>query len=313
MPCAVTRLAGFSSVEPVYRDTWDVPGGVVEAEESPHAACRREVAEEIGLERPLGRVLAVDWVQMEDLDYPEGLVVIYDGGVLTPREISGIRVPAEELADFALVPQAEVATRTRSRSWGGRIEVCLKRPGHRGGRRPRPRPPGQLISAPGASHRGRWAAPAPVHGQIAGSSSRSASPPRNAALPPKSSLIQRAATRTETRAAPAARNARTADRACPPRAPTCREPAGHAPARDNGAIPRKCCADDVPRGLPPRPRRPGPVPVRGLSRLTIACSGCSPGQARQRGHGRPQCDRNRAGRPGPVRASGVPGQRQQDE
>ena len=110
-------------VEPVYRDTWDVPGGVVEAEESPHAACRREVAEEIGLERPLGRVLAVDWVPSKP-DYPEGLVVIYDGGVLTPREISGIRVPAEELAGFAFVPPAEVATRTEP-IVGRRIEVCL--------------------------------------------------------------------------------------------------------------------------------------------------------------------------------------------
>lgn len=26
----------------VYRETWDLPGGAVEAEESPHAACRRE-------------------------------------------------------------------------------------------------------------------------------------------------------------------------------------------------------------------------------------------------------------------------------
>jgi ADP-ribose pyrophosphatase YjhB (NUDIX family) len=49
-------------VDPIYRDTWDLPGGVVEAEESPHAACRREVAEEIGLSRPVGRILAVDWV-----------------------------------------------------------------------------------------------------------------------------------------------------------------------------------------------------------------------------------------------------------
>jgi hypothetical protein len=41
-------------VDPVYKDTWDLPGGAVEAEESPHAACRREVAEELGLDRPAG-------------------------------------------------------------------------------------------------------------------------------------------------------------------------------------------------------------------------------------------------------------------
>lgn len=46
-------------VDPVYRDTWGLPGGAVEADESPQAACRREVAEELGLDRPTGRILAV--------------------------------------------------------------------------------------------------------------------------------------------------------------------------------------------------------------------------------------------------------------
>jgi 8-oxo-dGTP pyrophosphatase MutT (NUDIX family) len=39
-------------VNPVYKEAWDLPGGAVEAEESPYAACRREVAEELGLDRP---------------------------------------------------------------------------------------------------------------------------------------------------------------------------------------------------------------------------------------------------------------------
>jgi 8-oxo-dGTP diphosphatase len=110
-------------VDPVYRDTWDVPGGVVESEESPHAACRREVAEEIGLDRPLGRVLAVDWVPSKP-DYPEGVVVIYDGGVLTAAERAGIRVPEEELDGFAFVPPGEVAERVEP-IVGRRIHACL--------------------------------------------------------------------------------------------------------------------------------------------------------------------------------------------
>jgi len=47
-------------VDPTYKPMWDLPGGAVEKEESPHAACRREVAEELGLDRPPGRVLVVD-------------------------------------------------------------------------------------------------------------------------------------------------------------------------------------------------------------------------------------------------------------
>src|ERR1700753_2193913 len=73
-------------VKPSYRDTWDTPGGVVEAEESPHAACRREVKEEISLDRPVGRVLAVDWVPSQG-ERTEELILIYDGGVLAVADI----------------------------------------------------------------------------------------------------------------------------------------------------------------------------------------------------------------------------------
>ena len=35
-------------VHPTYKDTWDIPGGYVERGESPAAACRRELKEELG-------------------------------------------------------------------------------------------------------------------------------------------------------------------------------------------------------------------------------------------------------------------------
>jgi 8-oxo-dGTP diphosphatase len=94
-------------VDPTYKETWDLPGGAVEAEESPHAACRREVGEELGLDRPPGRVLAVDWVPSRP-ERPEGLIVVYDGGVLSADEIAAIAVADEELAGFAFVPADEV-------------------------------------------------------------------------------------------------------------------------------------------------------------------------------------------------------------
>lgn len=97
-------------VDPVYRDTWDLPGGAVEAEESPHAACRREVAEELGLDRPVGRVLALDWVPSRP-GRPEGLIVVYDGGVLTTSDIEAITVQDGELAGFTFVPADQVAER----------------------------------------------------------------------------------------------------------------------------------------------------------------------------------------------------------
>jgi ADP-ribose pyrophosphatase YjhB (NUDIX family) len=110
-------------VDPVYRDTWGLPGGSVEADESPQAGCRREVAEELGLDRPPGRLLVVDWVPPLDVR-TEGLSLVYDGGILRPAEIAAISVPADELAGFALVPPAAVAERVDPLA-GRRIAACL--------------------------------------------------------------------------------------------------------------------------------------------------------------------------------------------
>jgi 8-oxo-dGTP diphosphatase len=95
-------------VNPVYKETWELPGGAVEAEESPHAACRREVAEELGLDRPPGPVLAVDWVPSRP-ELPEGLIIVYDGGVLSETEIKKIVLADGELSGFAFVSRGEVA------------------------------------------------------------------------------------------------------------------------------------------------------------------------------------------------------------
>jgi ADP-ribose pyrophosphatase YjhB (NUDIX family) len=110
-------------VDPVYRDTWDLPGGVVEAEESPHAACRREIAEELGLDRPPGRVLAIDWVPSHT-ERPEGLVVVYDGGALTAADIDAIELADGELAGFAFVDSTDVAARVRPLI-ARRVAACL--------------------------------------------------------------------------------------------------------------------------------------------------------------------------------------------
>lgn len=71
-------------VHPTYKDTWDLPGGYVERGESPAAACRRELREELGLDRaPLG-LIAVDWAPSER----EGdkLLFLFDCGSLGDDE-----------------------------------------------------------------------------------------------------------------------------------------------------------------------------------------------------------------------------------
>jgi len=110
-------------VDPTYKPTWDLPGGAVEKEESPHAACRREVTEELGLDRPPGRVLVVDWVSSRP-GRPEGLIVVYDGGVLAPGEVAAITTQDGELAGYAFVEPDEVAGRV-SPLLARRIAACV--------------------------------------------------------------------------------------------------------------------------------------------------------------------------------------------
>ncbi|OHV29064.1 NUDIX hydrolase [Parafrankia colletiae] len=87
-------------VRPTYRPGWDLPGGVVEQDEAPLAAARRELAEELGLDRAPGRLLAVDWVPPSP-QRTEGLIVVFDGGRLTREEAGRIRLPADELAAWS--------------------------------------------------------------------------------------------------------------------------------------------------------------------------------------------------------------------
>jgi 8-oxo-dGTP pyrophosphatase MutT (NUDIX family) len=48
--CLFTDQAGRLRVlEPTYKSTWEIPGGVVERDESPRLAAQREVREELGL------------------------------------------------------------------------------------------------------------------------------------------------------------------------------------------------------------------------------------------------------------------------
>jgi 8-oxo-dGTP diphosphatase len=111
-------------VEPTYKDSWEVPGGAVEQDESPTAACRREVLEELGLDRPVGRVLAVDWVPSRP-ERTEGLMLVYDGGVLSETHIAAIRLQADELASYAFV-DAERVPELASALLARRIAACLK-------------------------------------------------------------------------------------------------------------------------------------------------------------------------------------------
>ncbi|MEU2657052.1 NUDIX hydrolase [Streptomyces sp. NPDC007325] len=95
-------------VEPNYRDHWALPGGTVESDagETPRQGARRETAEEIGLDVPLGPLLAVDW--SHGTGRPPIVAYLYDGGVLAEERFAEIRLQEEELLSWKLIEPSEV-------------------------------------------------------------------------------------------------------------------------------------------------------------------------------------------------------------
>jgi 8-oxo-dGTP diphosphatase len=109
-------------VEPTYKQSWEIPGGSVEADESPRTACAREVAEEVGLRLNVGRLLCLEW-QGPEPDRSESLMFIYDGGVLA--DPSTIRLPVDELASYRFVEPAELRALLVQRL-ARRVEAALQ-------------------------------------------------------------------------------------------------------------------------------------------------------------------------------------------
>jgi ADP-ribose pyrophosphatase YjhB (NUDIX family) len=89
-------------VRPTYKPTWEVPGGAVEAGESPAAAVAREVLEELGISLAIGRLLVVDWLPARH-PKTEGLMLLFDGGILDKEMTQQFRLPPEELHEWAFV------------------------------------------------------------------------------------------------------------------------------------------------------------------------------------------------------------------
>jgi len=112
--------------EPVYKQVWDLPGGAVEAGESPYAAAVREVEEEIGLQVAPRRLLAVDWVPPLE-GRSEAVVMVFDGGLLTADRTAAIRLAERELRAWEWVGVADLGRRVPVRPLlRRRIAAALK-------------------------------------------------------------------------------------------------------------------------------------------------------------------------------------------
>ncbi|HYA50009.1 MAG TPA: NUDIX hydrolase [Streptosporangiaceae bacterium] len=101
------RAGRLLILKPTYKSGWTIPGGVMEADgETPWEACRREVAEECGLQVGTGRLACMDFRRPRP-GKPGGIRYLFDCGVFGDADLAGIVVQPEEISEYRL---AELST-----------------------------------------------------------------------------------------------------------------------------------------------------------------------------------------------------------
>ncbi|MET8626116.1 NUDIX hydrolase [Kitasatospora sp. NPDC004669] len=108
------RAGRVLAVNPTYKEGWDLPGGMAEANESPDTAAVRELREELGLEITIHRLLVVDWVAPHG-PWDDQIAFIFDAGTLSPARVARVCPHDDELSEAVFLPVPEVADRLQIR------------------------------------------------------------------------------------------------------------------------------------------------------------------------------------------------------
>jgi 8-oxo-dGTP pyrophosphatase MutT (NUDIX family) len=101
-------------VDPGNKPGWDLPGGMAEANESPTAALRRELNEELGIDLHTAPLLCMDWVPPHG-PWDDLLAFVFDGGIFAPDV--QLRLTDGELNGYEFCDAVQVRDRLRPRAW----------------------------------------------------------------------------------------------------------------------------------------------------------------------------------------------------
>ncbi|GAB3757126.1 NUDIX domain-containing protein [Microlunatus parietis] len=91
-----------------FKPDWELPGGIVEPGEPPRQGAVREVKEELGVDREIGRLLVVDWLPPY-LGWEDACELIFDGGPVTTDDLAGFVLDQREIAAVRLCTLEEAA------------------------------------------------------------------------------------------------------------------------------------------------------------------------------------------------------------
>ncbi|WP_405735130.1 NUDIX hydrolase [Streptomyces sp. NBC_01537] len=111
-------------VNPTYKEGWDLPGGMAEANETPLETVRRELREELGLNVHVRGLLCVDWVAPHG-PWDDLLGFVFDAGDLSSERVAQLSTQDDELSEhrFFDIDEALRLLPTRQRA---RAEQALR-------------------------------------------------------------------------------------------------------------------------------------------------------------------------------------------
>lgn len=91
-----------------FKTDWELPGGIVEPGEPPRTGAIREVREELGIDRSVGRLLVADWLPPY-LGWEDAVELIFDGGIVTESQLTTFSLQPNEIHSVELVTLDQAA------------------------------------------------------------------------------------------------------------------------------------------------------------------------------------------------------------